>query len=650
MEDMDDNMGEYGQQCSDRNGYDDQVEGEQNDVYSQLAQREEDLMLAAELGKALLEKNEELQRQNEDLTKEYTQKIENLTQEKYELKIRLESAEGEYKNTVRELQNDIAILKQQLEEQQYHSKISEREKIQIVQQLQQQNDRLNEQLRMVATEGTQFRQQVETLSGQVNARRASMKEHVIQLESLKDEINLLTSRNHELERRLQVLREERENLACRMEGAQERIQSLEVHCNQKDQEVESQQSEITQLHNINATLHEKLEELSLQSQNEPCAQSGGSSLFEELGQASCSSLYGEMMEPSFQEEESLGRGGDRPNTLLASGVNFVASPMLFEDDIECDDDDITLAAGQSTYMADNGEMVAMAMTPDSLMPARSRSHESSMTPDSLGERQLMQLLQSPDEVKQDYVVIYKQLKRLLRDLRGKSQGEPTLEDAQLYDVRADSIQGAISDLRGLLESIARQKLEEENAQQESSTQESQHSQNAISHGNAEAELRQKYEEMKHEIVAKDEALKLKTQELSDLTQKLSLQQRECVQLKEEHDLMTASGVSSLNRDCVVEQAKRERDEALDKRNQMEMELAQAKLDLMSMDEQLMEAIQQKIELSQQLEQWQMDMQLLLDNQIVHERITQDCKKDSELKHSTVKPKSTFLFRKRSTSK
>ena len=37
---------------------------------------------------------------------------------------------------------------------------------------------------------------------------------------------------------------------------------------------------------------------------------------------------------------------------------------------------------------------------------------------------------------------------------------------------------------------------------------------------------------------------------------------------------------------------------------MEVELARAKLDLMSLDSQLKEAIQQKIELSQQLEQWQ----------------------------------------------
>lgn len=49
---------------------------EEPDVYSQLQQKEKDLILAAELGKALLEKNEELSRQNEIIAEEYSQKLE----------------------------------------------------------------------------------------------------------------------------------------------------------------------------------------------------------------------------------------------------------------------------------------------------------------------------------------------------------------------------------------------------------------------------------------------------------------------------------------------------------------------------------------------------------------------------------------------
>lgn len=52
------------------------VDSEDLDVYAQLQQKEKDLILAAELGKALLEKNEELSRQNEKIAEDYSQKLE----------------------------------------------------------------------------------------------------------------------------------------------------------------------------------------------------------------------------------------------------------------------------------------------------------------------------------------------------------------------------------------------------------------------------------------------------------------------------------------------------------------------------------------------------------------------------------------------
>ena len=46
------------------------------DVYGQLQQKERDLILAAELGKALLEKNEDLSKQNEKIAEDFSQKLE----------------------------------------------------------------------------------------------------------------------------------------------------------------------------------------------------------------------------------------------------------------------------------------------------------------------------------------------------------------------------------------------------------------------------------------------------------------------------------------------------------------------------------------------------------------------------------------------
>ena len=46
------------------------------DLYTQLAQKEQDLFLAAQLGKALLEKNEELSMFNEKMAEDYSKQLE----------------------------------------------------------------------------------------------------------------------------------------------------------------------------------------------------------------------------------------------------------------------------------------------------------------------------------------------------------------------------------------------------------------------------------------------------------------------------------------------------------------------------------------------------------------------------------------------
>lgn len=52
------------------------VEGGEGDVWRQLQQKEADLLLAAELGKALLDKNEELKKDQERIAEEYSKKLE----------------------------------------------------------------------------------------------------------------------------------------------------------------------------------------------------------------------------------------------------------------------------------------------------------------------------------------------------------------------------------------------------------------------------------------------------------------------------------------------------------------------------------------------------------------------------------------------
>ncbi|KAA8594267.1 BICD family-like cargo adapter 1 isoform X2 [Etheostoma spectabile] len=66
---------------------------------------------------------------------------------------------------------------------------------------------------------------------------------------------------------------------------------------------------------------------------------------------------------------------------------------------------------------------------------------------------------------------------------------------------------------------------------------------------------------------------------------------------------------------VVQQAIRDRDEAIAKKTLMEAELVRSKNDMMSLNNQLLEAIQRKLELSQELEAWQDDIQIIINQQL-----------------------------------
>ncbi|XP_066552337.1 bicaudal-D-related protein 2-like isoform X2 [Amia ocellicauda] len=74
-------------------------------------------------------------------------------------------------------------------------------------------------------------------------------------------------------------------------------------------------------------------------------------------------------------------------------------------------------------------------------------------------------------------------------------------------------------------------------------------------------------------------------------------------------------MENVEREGVLQQAIRDRDEAISKKNAMESELIKSKNDMMLLNNQLLEAINRKLELSQELEAWQDDIQFIINQQL-----------------------------------
>ncbi|AWO99038.1 putative bicaudal D-related protein 1-like isoform 2 [Scophthalmus maximus] len=99
-----------------------------------------------------------------------------------------------------------------------------------------------------------------------------------------------------------------------------------------------------------------------------------------------------------------------------------------------------------------------------------------------------------------------------------------------------------------------------------------------------------------------------------------------VQLQQENAELRQKLQSVQGQGEVVQQAIRDRDEAIAKKNLMEVELVRSKNDMMSLNNQLLEAIQRKLELSQELEAWQDDIQIVINQQLRSQQLSEQPQK------------------------
>ncbi|KAL1396561.1 hypothetical protein pipiens_002650 [Culex pipiens pipiens] len=288
------------------------------DVWAQLHQKEADLLLAAELGKALLEKNEELQKQQEKLIDDYSVKLEKLEQDKYILKRQLEITSSENDAVILELQADIKSFKEKLEAQEQVMRAMEREKNLLIEELTAQNTRLSNELKKSNAAELQLSAQLQEIKEQCNRRTLSIQDHVNSLDSLKNELRLILEKKNDLENRLHMSVNEKENLSIALNEASERIHILERSTKEQDTKYQMTVQTLDRLERENGTLSERLESFDSQ-------RSGASS----GDHANHSSLLQEMC----GEDESMMMvgGGGAGGAGVPASVKDEATLLLYKE-------------------------------------------------------------------------------------------------------------------------------------------------------------------------------------------------------------------------------------------------------------------------------------------------------------------------------
>ncbi|XP_026635946.1 BICD family-like cargo adapter 2 [Microtus ochrogaster] len=193
------------------------------DLALQLQQKEKDLLLAAELGKMLLERNEELRRQLETLNTQHLEREERLQQENHELRRGLAARGAEWEARAVELEGDVEALRAQLGEQRSEQQDSGRERARALSELSEQNLRLSQQLAQASRTEQELQRELDTLRGQCQTQALAGAELRTRLESLQAENQMLQDRRLDLETQIRGLREEVDKGQSRLQTTHEEL-------------------------------------------------------------------------------------------------------------------------------------------------------------------------------------------------------------------------------------------------------------------------------------------------------------------------------------------------------------------------------------------------------------------------------------------
>ncbi|XP_059809229.1 BICD family-like cargo adapter 2 [Hypanus sabinus] len=230
-----------------------EVEGEEEELRAVLRQREQDLYLAAELGKALLERSQELGHQKEILEQELEEALQRLHQERVEQRRKLEAREIEWEERLAELERELreqgATLRKRRE-------AEWREARELVQHKQ----RLEEQLGQTNGELQSLRNQLQARD-EASQDRTLHSEQLARIKSLQAENQELAVRVRQSQDQTRSLAQENVELRKQQEALQDQLSTLERVSQGQLQQVCQAQRDLEELRSSNESLKEALREL-----------------------------------------------------------------------------------------------------------------------------------------------------------------------------------------------------------------------------------------------------------------------------------------------------------------------------------------------------------------------------------------------------
>lgn len=215
-----------------------------------------DLILAATLGKTLLE-------QNEELSTEYykvLRRLETLTQDNLELRSQLDVSEEASNNLILELQEEVCLLREKLERSQNTA---------TEQCLKDEIDRLNNELQEANDKQSVLKNEAKTVNDSLERERNVVEEQSKEIRTLKHDLSKVLERKEDLEKFALRLQEEKDDMTLSFDTAVAKIQRLEMKQHDHETIIRTNEREMEELKTSNHYLLEKLELWSMSHSSSP---------------------------------------------------------------------------------------------------------------------------------------------------------------------------------------------------------------------------------------------------------------------------------------------------------------------------------------------------------------------------------------------
>ncbi|KAM9358918.1 BICD family-like cargo adapter 1 isoform 2-T2 [Symphorus nematophorus] len=254
-----------------------------NELLAALKQKEEEVILAAQLGNALLLENRQLKDQSDKLHEQYADKLEELEQGRHELRLKLEGCQSQWESQVGDLERDVRELSAQVERLTQALAEAERDKSRAQLEHSEHTQRLREQLNTAMEVERAMSSELQALKQELQQKGSHNRPQDEELISaMREQVLRLTQKEQVLEERLESVCQENTELRASLASLHTRL-ALHDQLNQQHsqqlaeawQEVEAARGRSQQLQ---AQVEDLQEEVSLQE----ARSHGDASLLSEL--------------------------------------------------------------------------------------------------------------------------------------------------------------------------------------------------------------------------------------------------------------------------------------------------------------------------------------------------------------------------------